>query len=94
MKYQLQLCLQSPLQSQCCGVLVGLCSNNRLGSTCQLFLSSSEGVGGTEDKQTRPEICRDTSVGIRAVPLAPWPDGGPESLRSLRCGLATHKMQT
>ncbi|GFN79537.1 hypothetical protein PoB_000604300 [Plakobranchus ocellatus] len=41
--------------------------------------------------RVRPEICRDLSVGIRAPPQAPWPEGGPESLRSPCCGLAIYK---
>ncbi|GFN75529.1 hypothetical protein PoB_000203500 [Plakobranchus ocellatus] len=28
---------------------------------------------------------------LRAPPPTPWPDGGPESLRSPCCGLAIHK---
>ncbi|GFO03581.1 hypothetical protein PoB_003008600 [Plakobranchus ocellatus] len=31
---------------------------------------------------------------IRALPPAPWPDDGPESLRSSCCGLAICKSQT
>ncbi|GFO00567.1 hypothetical protein PoB_002707200 [Plakobranchus ocellatus] len=28
---------------------------------------------------------------VRAPPPTPWPDGGPESLRSSYCGLAIYK---
>ncbi|GFN79441.1 hypothetical protein PoB_000594700 [Plakobranchus ocellatus] len=31
---------------------------------------------------------------VRAPPLAPWPDGGPKSLRSPCCRLAIHKNQS
>ncbi|GFO44990.1 hypothetical protein PoB_007149500 [Plakobranchus ocellatus] len=31
---------------------------------------------------------------VRAPPPAPWPDGGPESLRSPCCGLAIYKKPT
>ncbi|GFO14351.1 hypothetical protein PoB_004085600 [Plakobranchus ocellatus] len=31
---------------------------------------------------------------VRAPPPAPWPDGGPESLRSPGCGLAIYKAKT
>ncbi|GFN90210.1 hypothetical protein PoB_001671600 [Plakobranchus ocellatus] len=32
-----------------------------------------------------------TASRVQVSPLTPWPDGGPESLRSRRCGLAMHK---
>ncbi|GFO03191.1 hypothetical protein PoB_002969600 [Plakobranchus ocellatus] len=31
---------------------------------------------------------------VRTPPPAPWPDGGPKSLRSPCCGLAIYKNQT
>ncbi|GFN99843.1 hypothetical protein PoB_002634900 [Plakobranchus ocellatus] len=42
----------------------------------------------TYTKRIRSETCR------RAPQRVPWPDGGPESLRSPCCGLAINKTQT
>ncbi|GFN95879.1 hypothetical protein PoB_002238500 [Plakobranchus ocellatus] len=39
----------------------------------------------------RPEICRDSSVVGSSPATAPFPDEGPESLRSSCCGLAVYK---
>ncbi|GFN91067.1 hypothetical protein PoB_001757300 [Plakobranchus ocellatus] len=49
------------------------------------------GVRGTVDSESALRSARILLSQVRALPPAPWPDGGPESLRSPCCGLATFK---
>ncbi|GFN78836.1 hypothetical protein PoB_000534200 [Plakobranchus ocellatus] len=46
-------------------------------------------VGGTVDSESALRSAGTLLSRVRAMPPAPWPDGGPESLRSPCCGLAT-----
>ncbi|GFO30867.1 hypothetical protein PoB_005737200 [Plakobranchus ocellatus] len=43
--------------------------------------------------RVRPEVCRDPSVAGSTPLPAPWPGGGPKSLRSPCCGLDIVKNQ-
>ncbi|GFN83493.1 hypothetical protein PoB_000999900 [Plakobranchus ocellatus] len=52
------------------------------------------GVGGTVASESALRSAGALLSRVRALPSAPWPDGGPESLRSPCCGLATYKNQT
>ncbi|GFN84792.1 tumor protein p53-inducible protein 13 [Plakobranchus ocellatus] len=47
-----------------------------------LFLPSFEGVGGTVARESALRSAGTLLSRVRAPPPAPWPDGGPESLRS------------
>ncbi|GFO32505.1 hypothetical protein PoB_005901000 [Plakobranchus ocellatus] len=52
------------------------------------------GVGGTVPSESAL-ISQGTLLSwVRASPPAPWPDGGPESLRSPCCGLAIYENQS
>ncbi|GFO14253.1 replication factor c subunit 2 [Plakobranchus ocellatus] len=51
-------------------------------------------VGGTVDSESALRSPGTYLLLIRASPPVPWPDGGPESLRSPCCGLAIYKNQT
>ncbi|GFO26673.1 hypothetical protein PoB_005317800 [Plakobranchus ocellatus] len=58
------------------------------------FLPSfSRGVGGTVASEPALRSAGTLLSRVRAPPPAPWPDGGPESLRSPCCGQATYKNQ-
>ncbi|GFO24097.1 hypothetical protein PoB_005060200 [Plakobranchus ocellatus] len=48
-------------------------------------------VGGMVDSESALRSARILLSRVRAPTLAPWPDGGPESLRSPCCGLAVFK---
>ncbi|GFO49839.1 hypothetical protein PoB_007634400 [Plakobranchus ocellatus] len=49
------------------------------------------GVGGTVASESALRSAGTILSRVRAPPPAPWPDGGPESLRSPCCGLAIYK---
>ncbi|GFO18533.1 hypothetical protein PoB_004503800 [Plakobranchus ocellatus] len=49
------------------------------------------GVGGTVDNKSALISTGIFLSRVLAAPLVPWPDGGPESLRSPYCGLALHR---
>ncbi|GFO32426.1 hypothetical protein PoB_005893100 [Plakobranchus ocellatus] len=49
------------------------------------------GVGGTVASESVLRSAGTLMSRVRAPPLAPWPDRGPESPRSRRCGLAVYK---
>ncbi|GFO04810.1 hypothetical protein PoB_003131500 [Plakobranchus ocellatus] len=49
---------------------------------------SMRGVCGTVASESALRSAGTFLSRVRAPPPAPWPNGGPESLRSLRCGLA------
>ncbi|GFO46570.1 hypothetical protein PoB_007307500 [Plakobranchus ocellatus] len=61
-----------------------------LSSSC----SSFGGVGGTVASESALRSAGTLLSRVRAPPTAPWPDGGPESLRSPCCGLAIYKNPT
>ncbi|GFO33929.1 hypothetical protein PoB_006043400 [Plakobranchus ocellatus] len=48
------------------------------------------GVGGTVDSESVLRSAGTLLLRVRASPMAPWPDGGPETLRSLDCGQAMY----
>ncbi|GFO40001.1 hypothetical protein PoB_006650600 [Plakobranchus ocellatus] len=52
------------------------------------------GVGGTVASESALRSAGTLLSRVRAPPPVPWPDGGPESLRSPCCGLAIYKNQT
>ncbi|GFO28583.1 hypothetical protein PoB_005508800, partial [Plakobranchus ocellatus] len=52
------------------------------------------GVGGTVASESALRSAGTLLSRVRAPPTAPWPDGGPESLRSPCCGLAIYKNST
>ncbi|GFO35616.1 hypothetical protein PoB_006212100 [Plakobranchus ocellatus] len=52
------------------------------------------GVGGTVDSESALISAGTPLSLVRSQPPAPWPDEGPESLRSPCCGLAKYKNQT
>ncbi|GFO47741.1 hypothetical protein PoB_007424600 [Plakobranchus ocellatus] len=54
-------------------------------------LSHKWGVGGTVASESALRSAGTLLSRVRAPPPAPWPDGGPESLRSPCCGLAIYK---
>ncbi|GFN90778.1 hypothetical protein PoB_001728400 [Plakobranchus ocellatus] len=56
--------------------------------------SSSWGVGGTVASESALRSAGILLSRVRAPPTAPWPVGGPESLRSPCCGLAIYKNPT
>ncbi|GFO26301.1 hypothetical protein PoB_005280600 [Plakobranchus ocellatus] len=58
----------------------GSCSLLHLGGFC-----------GTVDSKSALRSAGALLSRVRAPPPVSWPDGGPESLRSPRCGLAIHK---
>ncbi|GFO05205.1 hypothetical protein PoB_003171000 [Plakobranchus ocellatus] len=49
---------------------------------------SGRGVDGTVASESALRSAGNILSGVRAPPLAPWPDRGPESLRSPCCGPA------
>ncbi|GFO39692.1 hypothetical protein PoB_006619700 [Plakobranchus ocellatus] len=49
------------------------------------------GIGGTVASESALRSAGTFLSRVRAQPPAPWPDGGPESLRSPCCGLAIYK---
>ncbi|GFN80853.1 hypothetical protein PoB_000735900 [Plakobranchus ocellatus] len=51
------------------------------------------GVGDTVTSESALRSAGTLLSRVRAPPPAPWPDGGPESLRSPCCGLAIYKNQ-
>ncbi|GFO49796.1 hypothetical protein PoB_007630100 [Plakobranchus ocellatus] len=59
-----------------------------------LFSGVRGGVGGTVASESALRSAGTLLSRVRAPPPAPWPDGGPESLRSPCCGLAIYKTQT
>ncbi|GFO30296.1 hypothetical protein PoB_005680100 [Plakobranchus ocellatus] len=50
--------------------------------------------GGTVASESALRSARAFLLRVRAPQPAPWPDGGPESLRPPCCGLAIYKNQT
>ncbi|GFN89112.1 hypothetical protein PoB_001561800 [Plakobranchus ocellatus] len=52
------------------------------------------GVGGTVASESAMRSAGTFLSQAQAPPPAPWPDGGPRSLRSACCGLAIYKNQT
>ncbi|GFN85795.1 hypothetical protein PoB_001230100 [Plakobranchus ocellatus] len=56
--------------------------------TQHLYLKNLRGVGGTVANESTLRSAGTLLSRVRAPPPAPWPDGGPESLRSPCCGLA------
>ncbi|GFN89764.1 hypothetical protein PoB_001627000 [Plakobranchus ocellatus] len=54
-------------------------------------LHSFGGLGGTVASESALRSAGTFLSRVRAPPPAPWPDGGPESLRSPCCGLAIYK---
>ncbi|GFO34364.1 hypothetical protein PoB_006086900 [Plakobranchus ocellatus] len=48
----------------------------------------TQGVNGTVDNETALRSAGTILSWVQAPASAPWPDGGPESLRSPCCGLA------
>ncbi|GFO10230.1 hypothetical protein PoB_003673500 [Plakobranchus ocellatus] len=51
------------------------------------------GVSGTVVSESALRSAKTFLSWVRATLPAPWPDGGPKSLRSSCCGLAIYKMQ-
>ncbi|GFN78946.1 hypothetical protein PoB_000545200 [Plakobranchus ocellatus] len=51
----------------------------------------TEDVGGAGDSDAALRSAGTLMSRVRAPPTAPWPDGGPESLRSACCGMALHR---
>ncbi|GFO39728.1 hypothetical protein PoB_006623300 [Plakobranchus ocellatus] len=47
-------------------------------------------VGGTVDSESALRSAGTLLLRVRAPPLAPWPDGRPETLRSAYCGQAMY----
>ncbi|GFO45536.1 hypothetical protein PoB_007204100 [Plakobranchus ocellatus] len=56
-------------------------------------MQGSWGVGGTVSSESALRSAVILLLRVRAPPPAPWPDGGPESLRSPFCRLAVYKNQ-
>ncbi|GFO12227.1 hypothetical protein PoB_003873200 [Plakobranchus ocellatus] len=56
--------------------------------------AASGGVGGTLASESALRSAGTFLSRVRAPLPAPWPDGGPESLRSPYCGLALYKNQS
>ncbi|GFO28535.1 hypothetical protein PoB_005504000 [Plakobranchus ocellatus] len=54
-------------------------------------VTETAGVGGSVASDFALRSAGTLLSRVRAPPLAPWPDGEPESLRSPCCGLAIHK---
>ncbi|GFO12104.1 hypothetical protein PoB_003860900 [Plakobranchus ocellatus] len=54
--------------------------------------SSIRGVSGIVDIESALRSAKTLLSRIRALPPVPWPDGGPESLRSPCCELAIFKI--
>ncbi|GFO00670.1 hypothetical protein PoB_002717500 [Plakobranchus ocellatus] len=54
-------------------------------------MQTTRGVGSTVACKSALRSARTLLSRVRAQLLAPWPDGGPESLRSPCCGLAIYK---
>ncbi|GFN82536.1 hypothetical protein PoB_000904200 [Plakobranchus ocellatus] len=77
--------------SSCFVIPVALAANGTniwyCADICDFSFLTGKGVGGS--------VANESALGsaVRGPPPAPWPDGGPESLRSPRCGLAIHKNQ-
>ncbi|GFO29907.1 hypothetical protein PoB_005641200 [Plakobranchus ocellatus] len=58
------------------------------------YLQLLGGVGGSVASESALRFSGTLLSRVRAPPPAPWPDGGPESLRSPCCGLAIYKNQS
>ncbi|GFN88810.1 hypothetical protein PoB_001531600 [Plakobranchus ocellatus] len=58
------------------------------------FLLRKQCRCGTVDSKSALRSVGTILSRVRALPPAPWPGGGPESLKSPCCGLAIHKDQT
>ncbi|GFO12680.1 hypothetical protein PoB_003918500 [Plakobranchus ocellatus] len=69
-------------------IAAGLNGNCRTGTTAQWW-----GIGGTVVSESALRSAGTLLSRVRAPPPAPWPDGGPKSLRSPCCGLAICKHQ-
>ncbi|GFN98214.1 histone-lysine N-methyltransferase SETMAR [Plakobranchus ocellatus] len=63
------------------------------GTACQekRVLHNCRGVGSTVACESALRSAATLLSRVRAPLLAPWPDGGPESVRSSCCGLAIYK---
>ncbi|GFO36313.1 hypothetical protein PoB_006281800, partial [Plakobranchus ocellatus] len=57
------------------------------------YTTQVRGVGGTVVSESALRSAGTLLSRVRVPPPAPWPDGGPESLRSPCCGLAIYKNQ-
>ncbi|GFO04340.1 hypothetical protein PoB_003084500 [Plakobranchus ocellatus] len=57
------------------------------------LMASLRGVGSSVASEYALRSAGTLQARVRAPPPAPWPDGGPESLRSPCCGLAIYKYQ-
>ncbi|GFO39174.1 hypothetical protein PoB_006567900 [Plakobranchus ocellatus] len=58
-----------------------------------VFHTHTRGVGGSVVSKSALRPAGTLLSQVRAPPPAPQPDGGPKSLRSPCCGLATYKNQ-
>ncbi|GFN98091.1 hypothetical protein PoB_002459700 [Plakobranchus ocellatus] len=67
-----------------------LCTPNNHGDYAQ----ATEGVGGAVDNESALRSARALLLRVRVPPLAPRPEGGPESLRSPCCGEAMYIQPT
>ncbi|GFN92156.1 hypothetical protein PoB_001866200 [Plakobranchus ocellatus] len=56
--------------------------------------ATAQGVVGTVASESAQRSAGTLLSQLRAPPPAPWPNEGPESLRSPCCALAIHKNQT
>ncbi|GFO08932.1 hypothetical protein PoB_003543700 [Plakobranchus ocellatus] len=52
---------------------------------------SGPGVSGTVGSESALRSPENLLSRVRAPPPAPWPDGGPESLKTSCCGLALYE---
>ncbi|GFO38112.1 hypothetical protein PoB_006461700 [Plakobranchus ocellatus] len=67
------------------------CYCSGLNSVDSTILLPNGGVGGTVASESALRSAGTILSRVRTPPPAPWPDGGPESLRSPCCGLAIYK---
>ncbi|GFO03513.1 hypothetical protein PoB_003001800 [Plakobranchus ocellatus] len=56
--------------------------------------SHSNGVGGTVDNESALRSAGILLSWVRSPSPTPWPEGGPESLRSPDCGHSIHKTKS